>query len=99
MGSIVVRRPLRAGKSDEVRVYCKGAPDFVLKNTTMAVNANGVTVNIDEEVQVPTALLNDGGASTDTHRGVFERTIKNFANQAYRTILTTFRDMSMQEFE
>jgi hypothetical protein len=50
MGSIVVRRPLKEGESDEVRVYCKGAPDFVLKNTTMAVNANGDIVNIDEEV-------------------------------------------------
>ena len=49
-------------------------------------------------VQVPAALNNDGGASRDTHRGVYERTIKNFAKQAYRTILTTFRDMSMQEF-
>jgi len=41
MGSIVVRKPNKAGESDEVRVYCKGAPDFVLKNTTCAVNANG----------------------------------------------------------
>lgn len=29
---------------------------------------------------------------------MFERTIKNFANQAYRTILTTYREMSMEEF-
>lgn len=50
-------------------------------------------------VQVPAALLNDGGASTDSHRGVYERTIKNFANQAYRTILTTFRDMSMADYD
>ena len=74
------------------------APDFVLKNTTMAVNAKGEFVYIDEEVEVPEALLKDGGAKTDTHRGVFERTIKNFANQAYRTILTTFRDLSMDEY-
>ncbi len=41
MGSIVVRKPNKAGKPGEVRVYCKGAPDFVLKKTTGAVNANG----------------------------------------------------------
>ena len=57
----------------------------------MAVNAKGEFVNIDEEVEVPEALLKDGGAKTDTHRGVF-------ANQAYRTILTTFRDLSMDEY-
>jgi hypothetical protein len=64
----------------------------------MAVNAKGEFVYIDEEVQVPEALLKDGGSKTDTHRGVFERTIKNFASQAYRTILTTFKDLSMDEY-
>jgi magnesium-transporting ATPase (P-type) len=29
-GSIVVRNPDLAGTSHEVRVYCKGAPDFFL---------------------------------------------------------------------
>jgi len=41
MGSIVVCRPKKQGQKDEVRVYCKGAPDFVLKNTETAVNKEG----------------------------------------------------------
>ena len=36
---------------------------------------------------------------TDTHRGLFERTIKKFANQAYRTLLITYKDMSMEDYE
>jgi magnesium-transporting ATPase (P-type) len=34
-----------------------------------------------------------------THRGVFQKAIKMFADQAYRTILVTYRDMSMEAFE
>lgn len=31
--------------------------------------------------------------------GVLQRTVKKFAEQAFRTILVTHRDMSMSEFE
>ena len=44
-------------------------------------------------------LNGDSAGTSDTHMGIFERTVKKFANQAYRTILVTFRDMSMAEFE
>lgn len=98
MGSIVVRNSHASGKNNEVRIYCKGAPDFVLKKTTRVVNVNGQILDIEDSTKVPSGLLGDGGKETDTHRNVFERTIKNFANQAYRTILTTFREMSMEEF-
>ena len=36
-GSIVVRNPSKAGTSSEVRLYCKGAPDMVLENTTQVL--------------------------------------------------------------
>lgn len=32
--SIVVRYPELAGTNQEIRVYCKGAPDMVLEKTT-----------------------------------------------------------------
>jgi len=45
-------------------------------------------------------LLNgDDAGTSDSYMGIFERTVKKFANQAYRTILVTFRDMSLEEFE
>lgn len=47
MGSIVVRNPNKTGERDEVRVYCKGAPDFVLKNTTKFVSAKGEQLDIE----------------------------------------------------
>jgi len=35
----------------------------------------------------------------DTYMGLLERTVKKFADQAFRTILVAYRDMSMEEFE
>ena len=35
----------------------------------------------------------------DSYRGLFDRTVKTFADQAYRTILVSYKDMSMAEFE
>lgn len=49
---------------------------------------------------VPDDLLNgDPSGSQDTYRGLFERTVKKFAHQAYRTLLITYKDMSMAEYE
>ena len=33
------------------------------------------------------------------YRELIERTVKNFASKAYRTILMSYRDMSMVEYE
>jgi magnesium-transporting ATPase (P-type) len=41
----------------------------------------------------------DESSATGTFRDLYERTVKKFANQAYRTILMTYKDMSMAEFE
>jgi magnesium-transporting ATPase (P-type) len=33
------------------------------------------------------------------HEDLFRATVKDFANQAYRTILCCYKDMTMQEYE
>jgi len=50
---------------------------------------------------VPSELLNQGedDSTTDTYRGLYERTVKKFADQAYRTLLITYKEMSMSEYE
>jgi len=61
---------------------------------------DGSVVDINETTEVPEDLLNgDAAGTTDTYMGLFERTVKKFANQAYRTILVCFRDMSMEAYE
>lgn len=96
-GSIVIRDQSKAGTDEEVRLYCKGAPDMVLESTTRVLTADGVA-NIEDTTDVPTELLNGAAATTDSHRGLFDRTIKNFADQAYRTLLITYKDMSLDEY-
>lgn len=98
--SIVIRNPNLEGSENEVRIFCKGAPDFVINDTVNVVTADGL-VGIDEEVAVPQDLKfeEDGEEAMDTHRGLLERTVRKFANQAYRTLLITYRDMSMADYE
>jgi magnesium-transporting ATPase (P-type) len=52
-GTIVVRNPELEGSDQEVRVYCKGAPDMVLQDTTKVVLDNGSVTDITEETEVP----------------------------------------------
>ena len=96
-GSIVVRNEACAGTDQEVRVYCKGAPDMLFPDTKFAVAADGSVASIEDSVEVPQGL--DGAGDQDTYMGVFEKTVKKFANQAYRTILVTFKDMSLEQYE
>jgi len=46
---------------------------------------------------VPKSLLNEDETIglKDSHRGLFDRTVKLFADKAYRTILVAYRDLSM----
>ena len=70
---------------------------MVFLDTTKVATADGSIVDIQDTADVPEDLLNgDSPGTSDTHMGIFERTVKKFANQAYRTILVTFRDMSME---
>lgn len=82
--AIVVRNPALAGTGQEVRVYCKGAPDVLFPHCTHALAA--------------------GGATADFHAGsearqLFDDTVKAYADQAFRTLLVTYRDMSLAEYE
>jgi len=100
--SIVVRNPELAGTNKEVRLYCKGAPDMVLDTATYVICEDGTTAYLDDSAEVPDELLNAGetrSLTRDTHRGIFDRTVKKFAAQAYRTLLITYKDMSMDTFE
>ena len=44
-----MRNPELEGTDQEVRVYCKGAPDMVFNDTTKVVTADGEIVDITEE--------------------------------------------------
>ena len=34
----------------------------------------------------------------ESHRNIFDRTVKLFADKAYRTILVAYRDLSLSEY-
>jgi magnesium-transporting ATPase (P-type) len=73
---------------------------MVFLDTTKVVCPDGSIADINDTTDVPDELLNgDKTGTTDTYMGIFERTVKKFADQAFRTILVCFRDMSMEEFE
>ena len=99
--SIVVRNPELEGTDREIRVYCKGAPDMLFDFTTQVLCPDGSTQYLEDQTTVPVELVNNGenDDTQDSHRGLFERTVKKFAKQAYRTLLITYRDMSMSEYE
>ena len=81
------------------RVYTKGAPDMLFDFTTNVFNSDGSISSFDDTTEIPEALLAKGETSaTGTYRELYERTVNRFARQAYRTILMTYRDMSMDEF-
>jgi len=97
--SIVVKQVGKEGAADEVRIYTKGAPDMLFEYTSNVRLADGSTAPFDDTTEIPEALLKDGESSaTGTYRELYERTVHTFATQAYRTILMSYRDMSMDEF-
>ena len=62
---------------------------------------DGRVQSINTQAQVPKDLLTDmevESGATDTFMGFYNRTVKKFADQAYRTILVTYKEMSMREF-
>ena len=98
--SIVVRNPSMEGTDQEVRVYCKGAPDMLFDFTSSVVVEDGSVQSLNGNAYVPEELLNgDEQGTQDTYKGLFERTVKKFARQAYRTLLITYKDMSMADYE
>lgn len=90
-GSIVVKNPALAGSRGEVRVYCKGAPDFFLMDTVTDPNSditypemkyvqseNGEH-SLEDTSRVPDELMIDGGPANDTMINIYKRTVKCFA--------------------
>lgn len=103
MGSVVVRVADKIGTDKEIRVYTKGAPDMLLERCHFATTSDGTVRNMDTQVAVPKELLFTEnqevfGETMDTYNGLYQRSIKKFASQAYRTILISYRDMSMRTF-
>jgi len=98
--SIVVRNPAKAGQADEVRIYTKGAPDMLFGSTANVRLPDGSVCSFDDSTEIPESILLKGETSASgTYRELYERTVKKFATQAYRTILMTYNDMSMAEYE
>lgn len=73
------------GTSHEVRVYCKGAPDFFLMDNSdsndmtypelsSVQTADGV-YDLNDEAEVPSEL----GQGTDTMLNIYKRTVKYMA--------------------
>lgn len=79
--AIAVRYPENEGTDQEVRVFCKGAPDMLFEYTTKVLTSDGSVAEMGDTVEVPDALKVKGETtgSLDTHKGIFERTVKNFA--------------------
>jgi magnesium-transporting ATPase (P-type) len=66
-----------------VRIFGKGAPDFILKHCTTFLNEDGSKSNLSEEQK--DKIVND----------ILKN---NFAKRSYRTILTAYRDLPAREF-
>jgi len=101
MGSVVVKVSEKIGTDKEIRIYTKGAPDMLLERCTYATTSDGTVRNMETQVKVPKELIVGEevyGETMDTYAGLYKRSIKNFASQAYRTILICYRDMSMRQF-
>jgi len=97
--SIVVRNPAKEGTDGEVRVYTKGAPDMLFDKLSGVVDGEGNVNAVDDSIDCPPELLEIGNESQTTYLGILEKTVKLFASKAFRTILVTYRDMSMDEFQ
>lgn len=51
--SIVVKYPSKAGNSDEVRIYTKGAPDVIFDSTTNVMCADGSVCSFEDTTEIP----------------------------------------------
>ncbi len=93
-GNVLVVIPFNSGRKrattgvqhptieDTVRVFCKGAPEIVIKHCSKILN-NGSQDDLGEDKI--DEILNDVVKDT-------------FAPKAYRTLLVAYKDMSMDEF-
>lgn len=101
MGSVVVRVTDKIGTDKEIRVYTKGAPDMLLERCTQTTTCDGSLQSMESQASVPAELVSIPGedeTNKATYTSIYNRAIKKFASQAYRTIMVCYRDMSMREF-
>jgi len=90
MGSVIVKT------DNGYRVYCKGAPDMLFERLVSMVNQDGSVVDVNEEGAFSDPSINNGAAMSGLE--TLEWTVKQFARQALRTILVTYKDMSEDEY-
>ena len=71
-----------------------------MPNTNWIVLQDGAVCPIDDSTTVDSSLLKSGESEgvEDTGMGILERTISQFAKQAYRTILLTYKDFTEDEY-
>lgn len=81
--------------NEGVRVYTKGAPDMLFPLLTGVLDSDMNLQGLDSSANVP-ELLGGGQAS---NIDILNKVVKHFAKQAYRTILISKKDMSMDDYE
>lgn len=100
--TVAFQNPNAAGTDDEIIVYCKGAPDMIIPLCTHVIDGDGSRVDINDETDIPAEALAANGdepGSRASHKDILGKVILTFARQAYRTILTTYKTMSLEEYE
>jgi len=78
-----------------VRVYTKGAPDMLFPKLVGVLDAERNLQDINASARVPSML----GGGEDTNINILNKVIKNFAKEAYRTILVAKKDLTTEEYE
>ena len=86
--SVVVRHTVNG--TEMARVYTKGAPDMLFPMLSGVLDSDMGLHGLDEQTTY------DGQECTEIEK--LNLAVKKFASQAYRTILITKKDMTMDEF-
>jgi len=90
----------QGGTHEEVRVYCKGAPEIILEKCKLILDSNGRSINLDEVCHEDShQFLNSHEQEILSNREVIEAAISHYTKQAFRTILFAYKDMSLSEFQ
>lgn len=75
---------LHPDQPDTVRVFCKGAPEIVMNHCGFYIDQSGNAAPLDEATKA--SILNDV-------------VVESFAKKALRTILVTYKDYSVADYE
>ena len=83
-----------------VRIFCKGAPEIILDNSTHFINQDGKVTSLEEvskKLDFYLVSLEDENLQKSFHE-VHKKAINFFANQAMRTIAFAYKDISMNDY-